>query len=167
MIFRNRRKADNTTADMTPMIDVVFQLLAFFVMTFKITALEADFNVKMPLSSNQASPIDEVLPTVIQVNLRSGTERNISGIDVDTGMDSRTFTGESMFRDLTAFVETTLAAEGDPSSSGGVEVEFSIDPALRYVWTVQAMEAVSGKKMPDGKNVQRLVEKIKFRNPGQ
>ncbi len=166
MRFRNRRKADNTAADMTPMIDVVFQLLAFFVMTFKITALEADFNVKMPLSSSAVSPIDEVLPTIIQVNLRAGTERNISGIDVDTGSASQTFTGETMFQQLTTFVESTLAEEGDPSTSGGVEVEFSIDPELRYVWTVQAMESVSGKKLPDGK-VQRLVEKIKFRNPGQ
>ena len=29
--------------DMTPMIDVVFQLLAFFLMTFKVAAVEGDF----------------------------------------------------------------------------------------------------------------------------
>jgi biopolymer transport protein ExbD len=166
MRFRNQHKRDNTSADMTPMIDIVFQLLAFFVMTFKITALEADFNVKMPLSSNQASPIDEVPPHVIQVNLRSGTERNIAGIDVDSDFDSQSFSGPTMFQELTGFIESTLGENGDPSTAGEVEVEFVIDPALKYVWTVQAMESVSGKKLPNGE-VKRLVEKIKFRNPGQ
>ena len=39
---------------MTPMIDIVFQLLVFFIMTFKIVAQEGDFNVKMPLASANA-----------------------------------------------------------------------------------------------------------------
>ncbi len=165
MRFRQRHKRDETQADMTPMIDIVFQLLAFFVMTFKVTALEADFNVKMPLNSQAQQNPEDVLPTVIQVNLRAGANRNIAGIDVDTSFDSQTFSGEGMFDSLTAFVEQTLAGNGDPSTAPEVEVEFTIDPALRYVWTVQAMESVSGKKLPDG-GVQRLVEKIKFRNPG-
>jgi biopolymer transport protein ExbD len=32
----------------TPLIDVVFQLLVFFVMSFKVASVEGDFNVKMP-----------------------------------------------------------------------------------------------------------------------
>ncbi len=34
---------------MTPMIDVVFQLLIFFMLTLKIIAPEGDFNINMPL----------------------------------------------------------------------------------------------------------------------
>lgn len=165
MKFRNR-KCEATAIDLTPMIDVVFQLMAFFVMTFKVTAMEADFNIKMPLSSSEASAIDDVLPKIIQVNLRAGAERNIAAIDVDSDGESGTYTGAEMFRQLTGFVESSLTLEGDPSTAQEVEVEFAIDPALRYVWTVQAMEAVSGRKLPDGK-IQRLVNKIKFRAPGQ
>ncbi|MFT5528125.1 MAG: biopolymer transport protein ExbD, partial [Pirellulaceae bacterium] len=36
---------------MTPMIDIVFQLLVFFIMTFKIVAMEGDFNIKMPMAA--------------------------------------------------------------------------------------------------------------------
>jgi biopolymer transport protein ExbD len=36
--------------NMTAMIDVVFQLLTFFVMSFKVAAMEGDFNIKMPAS---------------------------------------------------------------------------------------------------------------------
>ena len=41
--------ADKVDINMTPMIDVVFQLLSFFVMSFKIVAQEGDFNIKMPI----------------------------------------------------------------------------------------------------------------------
>src|SRR5688500_11014497 len=37
---------------MTPLIDVVFQLLVFFVMSFKVASLEGDFNVQMPLAAD-------------------------------------------------------------------------------------------------------------------
>ena len=33
---------------MTPMIDIVFQLLTFFIMTFKIIAAECDSDIKLP-----------------------------------------------------------------------------------------------------------------------
>ena len=34
---------DNTGLNMTPMIDIVFQLLSFFIFTLKITTQEGDF----------------------------------------------------------------------------------------------------------------------------
>ena len=37
---------------MTSMIDIVFLLLVFFVMTFKIVELEGDFSVRMPLAGS-------------------------------------------------------------------------------------------------------------------
>jgi len=40
---------------MTPMIDIVFQLLTFFVMSFKIATQEGDFNIKMPIGVSNAS----------------------------------------------------------------------------------------------------------------
>ena len=42
---------DKIELQMTPMIDIVFQLLVFFIMTFKIVAQEGDFNIKMPVSA--------------------------------------------------------------------------------------------------------------------
>ena len=39
---------DERSTAMTPMIDVVFQLLAFFVLTFRIVSPEGEFGVTMP-----------------------------------------------------------------------------------------------------------------------
>ena len=52
---------EKVEVQMTPMIDIVFQLLIFFIMTFKIVAQEGDFNIKMPLSApSEGLPEEEV-----------------------------------------------------------------------------------------------------------
>ncbi|MDB4394215.1 biopolymer transporter ExbD, partial [Rhodopirellula sp.] len=44
MKIRNGEEAQKSGLNMTSMIDVVFLLLIFFVMTFKIVELEGDFS---------------------------------------------------------------------------------------------------------------------------
>jgi biopolymer transport protein ExbD len=146
------------------MIDIVFQLLIFFILTFKVAALEGDFEVKMPLASTNPSSMDEVLPTVIHVGLTAGVNRDIASIEIDDGTQALTFTQADMFQQLTGFVESVIAREGDPSMASEVEVEFDIDSELRYRFTVKAIEAVSGQVLPDG-TVKKLVNKIKFTQP--
>ena len=47
-----RPAGDKIELNMTPMIDIVFQLLTFFIMSLRIAATEGDFQVGLP----QASP---------------------------------------------------------------------------------------------------------------
>jgi biopolymer transport protein ExbD len=164
MKLGRRRKSDDLKINMTAMIDIVFQLLIFFILTFKVAALEGDFEVKMPLASTNPSSMDEVLPTVIHVGLTAGVNRDIASIEIDDGTQALTFTQADMFQQLTGFVESVIAREGDPSMASEVEVEFDIDSELRYRFTVKAIEAVSGQVLPDG-TVKKLVNKIKFTQP--
>jgi len=164
MKLGGRRKSDDLKINMTAMIDIVFQLLIFFILTFKVAALEGDFEVKMPLASTNPSSMDEVLPTVIHVGLTAGVNRDIASIEIDDGTQALTFTQADMFQQLTGFVESVIAREGDPSMASEVEVEFDIDNELRYRFTVKAIEAVSGQVLPDG-TVKKLVNKIKFTQP--
>jgi biopolymer transport protein ExbD len=164
MKLGRRRKSDDLKINMTAMIDIVFQLLIFFILTFKVAALEGDFEVKMPLASTNPSSMDEVLPTVIHVGLTAGVNRDIASIEIDDGTQALTFSQADMFQQLTGFVESVIAREGDPSMASEVEVEFDIDNELRYRFTVKAIEAVSGQVLPDG-TVKKLVNKIKFTQP--
>lgn len=146
--------------NMTAMIDIVFQLLVFFIMTFKVVAMEGDFNIKMPLASESADSLDEELPDLITVRLEAGENGNISSIIVD---DSETLREATMFPDLTNIVEERLAAEGNPEQNSETEVEFDIDYNLKYAYTVKAIGAVSGRALPDGK-VKPLIKKVKFKD---
>jgi biopolymer transport protein ExbD len=166
MRFRNRQNGNDqgVLVNMTPMIDVVFQLIAFFVMTFRVAAEEGDFNIRMPLASNR--PIEEQIEkvtTLVTVRLKSGAEGQIAAIDVDNGIDADHFAESDLYSKLTQFIEKSMTGEGDPSSATETEVEFEIDYVLKYQYTVRAIEAVSGKVQADG-TIKTLVEKIKFRD---
>ena len=149
--------------NMTAMIDIVFQLLVFFIMTFKVVAMEGDFNIKMPLASESADSLDEELPDLITVRLDAGENGNISSITVD---DSEILREATMFSDLTSIVEERLAAEGDPERTSETEVEFDIAYNLKYSYTVKAIAAVSGKVLPGGEGIKTLIKKVKFKDIG-
>ena len=44
--FNNRKSS--VDLNLTPMIDVVFQLMAFFLMTFQVVSVEGDFQMRLP-----------------------------------------------------------------------------------------------------------------------
>ena len=54
---------DEIKLNMTAMIDIVFQLLVFFIMTFKVVAMEGDFNIRMPLATTDAEISKKNCPT--------------------------------------------------------------------------------------------------------
>ncbi len=150
--------------NMTAMIDIVFQLLIFFIMTFKVVAQEGDFNIKMPLASQSTEQLEfEEPPELIRIMLRSGGQGKINTINVDDDIQAQTFgPSETMFAELTDYIERKLAADGDPESTEDTEVEFDIDFDLKYSYTVKAIDAVSGKVV-NGKT-KKLIGKVKFKN---
>jgi hypothetical protein len=56
-----------------------------------------------------------------------------------------------------------LASSANPDTANETEVEFDIEFNLKYGDTVRGIEAVSGRKNPDG-SVTKLIEKIKFKD---
>ena len=65
------------------MIDVVFQLMIFFMLTFNIIAPEGDFDVRMPLGKSSAEPPDELQLPPIQVRLAADDEGTLAGISMN------------------------------------------------------------------------------------
>jgi hypothetical protein len=166
--------------NMTAMIDIVFQLLVFFVMTFKVVAMEGDFSIKMPLAAADGQNVDEILPDLIQVSLTADEAGNVASIQLDDGATTEALAGpffgtatvdgqeetqpnDAAFAALTDYVERKLAGETDPNAPIETEVEFDIGYGVKYLYTVKAIESVSGRKQADG-TVKKLIEKIKFRD---
>ena len=159
MRVRNvQRRGEEVELQMTPMIDIVFQLLIFFIMTFKIAAPEGDFNIKMPLvAPSEGIPPVEVLPP-IKVRLTARSSGALNQIE---------FGNRSLGRDFGALRQAVIDMLGDepgPSVVENTEVELDCDYHLRYEYVVEAITAVSGYVDPDGRIV-KVVEKIKFAPP--
>ena len=154
--------------NMTSMIDIVFQLLVFFILTFKVVVQEGDYNVRMPLATTESSEIEDP-PDVIRVLLRAGDSGAIATIEVDDEVEVKTLTGEKvedLYAQLNEFIDQKVSAGDDPEDGVETEVEFDIDSNLKYGYTVRAIEAVSGKQL-DGGKVKKLIEKIKLKDNTQ
>lgn len=140
---------------MTPMIDIVFNLLIFFIMTFRIAAQEGDFNVQMPLASTQAGtpdPQDVQLPMKLQ--LRAGEGGVLAGIQ----LNDKSFPG---FEQLHLEIVQQIGDAG-PDVRQSAEVELNCDYDLRYEYVIAAITAVSGYVDPESGEIVKLVEKIRF-----
>ncbi len=57
---KSRNKGDTAKLEMTPMIDVVFQLLIFFIVTLKESDILANLNVSRPAPDSTSTPETQV-----------------------------------------------------------------------------------------------------------
>lgn len=156
MKIRGERDSERTQLNMTSMIDVVFLLLIFFVMTFKIVEMEGDFAVRMPLASDAASVTD---PTDLPLNLRleSDAAGNLASIRLnDTPMGN----DPAAFDRLRASIVDIVGTAGPIDGEDGREIEIDADYNLKYENVIRAFTAVSGYK--DGNQIVKLIEKINF-----
>lgn len=153
---------DKLPIEMTPMIDIVFQLLAFFILTFKVVSLEGDFNIKMPQAS--AAGPSNIEPTVpLDIRLIADANGNIADIRVN---DQQSF-GNS-FDELHRYVISIVGTEGGPTGEGsGQEATLDADYDLKWSETIAAITAISGYVVDDSgkKEVVRLIQNVKFKPP--
>ncbi|MEZ6133592.1 MAG: biopolymer transporter ExbD [Pirellulaceae bacterium] len=154
MKFRHRSKQqDKTELSMTSMIDIVFLLLVFFVMTFKISAQEGDFNVKMPKKGDGAAADTTDLP--IKLKLKSNGNGQLQEIVIN---DTRSFGRD--WESLRGWIVQNVADEAGPTDEEGPEVEIDLDYDLHYIHVIEAITAVTGYR--SGNDIVRLVDRIKF-----
>ena len=149
-----RRRLEKVAVNMTPMIDVVFQLMIFFMLTFNIIAPEGDFDVRMPLSKSSAEPLDELQLPPIQVRLASDAEGMLAGISMN-GEPVKDF--DELRQRVASFVDIALESG---ASLEDVELEIDSDYQLDYINVVDAITAVSGR-VEDGQLIE-MVKKISF-----
>jgi biopolymer transport protein ExbD len=157
-VRRAGQREEQTELQMTPMIDIVFQLLVFFIMTFKIATPEGDFNIKMPLAApSEGLPDDEQLPP-IKVRMTADQNGELKSIV----LGANRLRG---FRELNMEIRDLVGDERGPGSiAEATEIELDCDYNLHYKHVIEAVTAVSGYVDRDN-NIIKLVEKIKFSPP--
>ena len=156
-VKRGPRK-DRVELPMAAMIDIVFQLLVFFIASFKVVLPEGDFSIRMPLAASNAPAAPSELPVF---NLRMVAGEN--GDLVRLSMDSRVFEGEDRFAQLHSYIRGMIDDSGGPGTAEDQEVEINADYNLRYDYIIRAVTALSGY-IENGQRHQ-LIEKIRLTPP--
>jgi len=156
-----RHGDEKVEIQMTPMIDIVFQLLVFFIMTFKIVSPEGDFNIKMPiLAPSQGEPDPNQMPP-IKVRLRAGPDGKLAG----AAMNNRPLDISQNFRDLQQQIREIVGDDRGPGSiAAETEVALDCDYQLRFEYVIDTITAVSGYIDERG-NIIKVIEKIRFDAP--
>ncbi len=126
MKFRHSQtSASETKLQMSAMIDIVFLLLIFFIMTFRIVAQEGDFEMKATESRGVGG---SVFSDPIRVRLRADAQGNLVEIRIgDYIVDN--------FNDLSERY-AQLPRDGDQA------VILDCDFGLQYEHAVRAIDAI-------------------------
>jgi biopolymer transport protein ExbD len=146
---------DKVELNMTPMIDVVFQLLAFFMFTLKISTVEGNFDIKMPSPAKSMVENIEAQPA-LKVRLVAAADGSLREIQYN----GRTIPN---FAALRSQVVSFLG--NDQALKESAEVEIDADYHLHYRYIIDAITHVSGYLTDNGQTRVNLVEKIKFTPP--
>lgn len=155
-------KQEPVKLQMTSMIDVVFLLLAFFVITFKTPEVEGDFNIKMPANAQSNQLPDPDAPTPVQVRLMAGDFGELTGIEFGSqplGTDMKRLRAA-----VFDYLQIDPAKPTDLSAAEELEIELDCDEPLKYRFAIEAITAVTGYVNSENQVV-KLVEKVKFAPP--
>lgn len=169
MKIRTRNQAgDKIEMQMSSMIDVVFQLLIFFMLTLKIIEPEGAFDINMPLAAAAKSNSEADLPP-FKVRMTADPDTGqlamltYNGIPLGNGPDAFAKLNSEVFKSV------KLITAAGPTNLDKQEVEINPDYMLKYEYIISAISACSGK-MEQGKMI-RYIQKIKFApinpKPGQ
>lgn len=161
MKLRTKQRDHEIKLDMTAMIDIVFQLLAFFIMTFKVALPEGDFNIRMP-SPASSQPLKEPEIPSLTLRMTSNEEGQLTSLklgDISLTDDAKS----SAFDKLRGHIIGLVNDEGGPGTASEREVELQCDFDLDYENVINAITAISGY-IKDGQRF-KLIEKIRFAPP--
>src|SRR5262245_24604779 len=126
MKFRHHEREEKVELQMTPMIDIVFQLNIFFLLTFKIVLPEGDFNIQMPsAAAARAAEPSETLP--LRLQLKAGPDGELANIL----LSGRSFGhGGDAFARLQAHIRSIVGDAGPAAKEQ--EIELDCDYGLNY-----------------------------------
>ena len=157
-MLKKRHKTTNLETQrlpMTPLIDVVFLLLTFFVITFKITSPEGDFGIKIPLTGTTVPEVSQSLPVEsIRVRLVADVAGNLA--DIQIGSNNL---GPEPQR-LREQIISLVGAAPTEQERENLEAIIVYDRHLKYQFTIDALTAIRGY-LSDG-NMVPLIDKINF-----
>jgi biopolymer transport protein ExbD len=191
MAKRESKLANKIPIDMTAMIDVVFQLLTFFMLTLKTVIVEGDFNIRMPLGASAGAAEDNPIPPLV-LKMTATPEGRLASVQ----MGGKSIIGQELLGELGGADVMLEAAAGDKNALAQArkakeqaagklaaalqarivdtfgndlsraeltELELDCDPGLKYDHVVSAITAASG--IVQGTEVVPLIQKIKFSPP--
>ena len=161
MRFRIRTTGpEKVQIPLAPLIDIVFQLLIFFMLNLKFGNYEGNFKINMPISAPQGLAAEQPV-SEIRVALRSDQQGQLTELLVG----SKSLGNDDLaFELLNKEILSIIGRPGHPLLKD-IEVEIDADFETQYKYVTRAISSCTGGEDPETKQLARYVEKIKFAPP--
>lgn len=160
---RKRSSQEEVTLNLAAMLDMAFQLLAFFILTFKPAPVEGQINLNLPppvpmIEQNQPKDEDQNgdpgIAAAHTLTIRIVAAGNGQVASVSVGL-AKLFDGPMDGRKLQILdrrLKDVFAIEGKPFD----QVLLQVGKALNYGELMKIIDVCTRQKMADGKPVNKI-----------
>lgn len=160
---RKRSSQDEVTLNLAAMLDMAFQLLAFFILTFKPAPVEGQINLNLPppvpiINQDQPKKEDDVgdpgiaAAHTLSITIAAAGNGQVASISVGL---AKLFEGPMDGRKLQILdkrLKDVFAIEGKPFD----QVLLRVGKALNYGELMKVIDVCTRQKMADGKPVNKI-----------
>ncbi len=155
---KHKRKQEGVKLNLAAMLDMAFQLLAFFILTFKPAPVEGQVNLRLP----PAQPV-----TVVKGGQAAGSNTNnpnpLQGlnslvISIYARPDGTVNTIQVLDAALNNIPQAEKRIHLELAQKGSVldQVALQIDSKLKYEELMKVVDVCTRAKLPDGKPLAKL-----------
>lgn len=162
---RHRRGKDSVDLNLAAMLDMAFQLLAFFILTFRPTPIEGHLQVHMPppvpitnvdASAVSSEPGDSgnTIPGIETLNIivASNDRGEVSEIKVGMRPVVRSHLHAAALRVFNDHLKSIFDIQSIPFD----RVQLRVDGRLRYEELMKVVDVCTQQTLPDGKPLTRV-----------
>jgi biopolymer transport protein ExbD len=159
---RARQKTDEVSLNLAAMLDMAFQLLAFFILTFKPNPVEGQVNLNLPPAMKSVAPVgqqapvdpppdDEAKASTLTITIAAAENGQVASLTVGL---QKLFDGpldEGRLRRLNRRLQEMFAI---PKAFD--QVVLRIGKQLNYGELMKIVEICTKQKMSDGKQLSKI-----------
>ncbi len=163
---RKKKKSANVELNLAAMLDMAFQMLAFFVLTFKTAPVEGQLSMHLPppvavtqepqkVDPNNAGQGDGPQPSDENTLNLFVTANDRGDADV-VKMGARPISKGALNKVLLARINEELKVVFNGAQLPFDRIQLSVDARLRYDELMKLVDLCTKQKLPDGKLLQRI-----------
>ncbi len=159
MTKNKRRSSDEVELNLAAMLDMAFQLLAFFILTFQPFPFEGGLIMRMPQampSGNSPGPTVGTVPSNVPIQSASLKTLTISVIaDPKSGEITSLGLGDAQITGLPALEQRMRDIFADPGNPFE-QVQLQISENCRYDELMRVVETCIKQRLPGGRELPKL-----------
>jgi biopolymer transport protein ExbD len=148
------RSGNGVELNVTAMLDMAFQLLAFFVLTFRPAPDEGQISLRLPPPQPIRGTSEGPRPP-IETQWRQGVETLLLGIGQSPGGAIDYAVGQTRLASLAALESRLKQAFADPRQPFR-QVVLEVEGAVAYEQVLLVVERCTRQKLPDGSPLAKL-----------